>query len=122
MIKNELPSFDFIAGLVNKCGVFMWVKQKKSEIPVFQIKMEVEEMSLLEIIKARLELKEKIYQYTQKNNDYILLLVRKRSVIQTKLIPNFDGRFWGKKKIQFELWRDKFYRKKLDFIYKNHST
>ncbi len=100
----------------------MWVKQKSTEVPVFQIKMEVEEMPLLEIIKAKLGLEEKIYQYTQKNKDYILLLVRKRSVIQTKLIPNFDGRFWGKKKNQFELWKDRFYKKQLDFIYKSHSA
>ncbi len=121
MTETQLPSLDFIAGLVNKCGVFMWVKQKNTEIPVFQIKLEAEELPLLEMIKSKLELKEKIYQYTQKGKPYVLLLVRKRSAIQTVLIPTFDGRFWGKKKIQFEEWKNKFFEKRLDFVYKYHS-
>lgn len=121
MTESQLPSLDFIAGLVNRCGVFMWVKQKESEVPVFQIKMEGEELPLLEMIKIKLGLKERIYQYLQKDKPYILLLVRKRSVIQTTLIPTFDGRFWGKKKIQFEDWKNQFFERKLNFIYKYHS-
>lgn len=121
MTETQLPSLDFVAGLVNKCGIFMWVKQKESEIPVFQIKMEADELPLLEMIRAKLGLKEKIYQYLQKDKPYILLLVRKRSVIQTILIPTFDGRFWGKKKIQFESWKNKFFEKRLEFAYKYHS-
>jgi hypothetical protein len=121
MTESQLPSLDFIAGLVNKCGVFMWVKQKNTEVPVFQIKMEVEELPVLEMIKAKLGLQEQIYQYSQKNKPYVLLLVRKRSVIQTTLIPTFDGRFWGKKKTQFNVWKNKFFERRLDFVYKYHS-
>lgn len=121
MSETQLPSLDFIAGLVNKCGVFMWVKQKGSEIPVFQIKMEAEELPLLQMIKFKLGLKEKIYQYLQKDKPYVLLLVRRRSVIQNILIPTFDGRFLGRKKIQFEDWKNKFFERRLDFVYKYHS-
>ena len=82
--------------------------------------MEADELPLLEIIKAKLVLKEKIYQYLQKDRPYVLLLVRKRSVIQTNLIPTFDGRFWGKKKTQFDEWKNKFFERRLDFVYKHH--
>lgn len=121
MSETQLPSLDFVAGLVNKCGVFMWVKQKESEVPVFQIKMEADELPLLEMIRSKLGLKEKIYQYLQNGKPYLLLLVRKRSVIQTTLIPTFDGRFWGQKKFQFDEWKNKFFERRLEFVYKYHS-
>ena len=121
MSEYPLPSIDFIAGLVNRSGNFLWVKQKNQEVPVFQIKMELSEIELLEIIKEKLGLKEVIHQYTHQKRSYGLLLVRRRATIETIIIPIFDQRLFGSKKVQFEEWKTKYYTKKLEFVYKQHQ-
>ncbi len=113
-------SLDFIAGLIAGAGTFMWIKQGSQEVPVFQLKMSARERPFLELIKQRLGLKEKIHEYKHQNRHYLLLLVRKRSAIENVIIPTFDQRLFGLKKLQFELWRDKFFQKKLSFKYKQH--
>ena len=117
-----LPSFDFIAGLLTSTGSFLWVKQKNSEVPVFQLKMQSSDHMLLELIKAKLEIKENIHEYTHQNRAYSLLLIRSRRTIETKLMPIFDGRLFGQKQIQFDLWKKKYFEKKLEFVYKHHSS
>lgn len=118
--KTGLPSFDFIAGLLTCIGAFLWVKQKETEVPVFQLKIQSADHELLELIKAKLEVREKIYKYTHQNRSYSLLLIRSRRTIETKLIPIFEERLFGQKQIQFEKWKKKYFEKKLDFIYKHH--
>lgn len=118
---SPLPSYDFIAGLLTSTGSFLWVKQKNSEIPVFQLKMQTGDYELLELVKAKLAIKEVIHQYTHQNRNYSLLLIRSRRTIETILIPIFDGSLFGQKKIQFELWKNKYFENKLEFVYKRHS-
>jgi len=119
---TSLPSYNFIAGLLTSTGSFLWVKQKNSEVPVFQLKMQSGDQALLELIKAKLEIKEVIHQYSHQNRNYSLLLIRSRRTIETKLIPIFDGRLFGQKQVQFDLWKKKYFEKKLDFVYKHHSS
>ena len=119
--NQPLPSYDFIAGLLTSTGSFLWVKQKKSEIPVFQLKMQAGDYELLELIKSKLGIKESIHQYIHQGRKYSLLLIRSRKTIETILIPILDGRLFGQKKAQFDLWKKKYFEKKLDFIYKKHS-
>jgi hypothetical protein len=121
MDNFDSPSLDFIAGAITTGSAFMWVKQKQIEVPVFQIKMPFSELPLLELIKNKLGLKEKIYKYTYKKNNYLLLLVRSRSSLEKTVIPTFDGRLFGTKKIQFENWKNKYFEKKLNFIYKRNE-
>lgn len=121
MENIESPSLDFIAGLISTGATFMWVKQKQTEIPVFQIKMHASQKSLLETLRTKLGLTETIHHYQYKNRDYLLLLVRKRSVLENVIIPIFDGRLIGKKKIQFENWKNKYFQKQLTFIYKHYK-
>ncbi len=116
-----LPSYDFIAGLLTCTGSFLWVKQKNSEVPVFQLKMQASDHQLLELIKEKLEIKESIHQYIHQNREYSLLLIRSRRTIETILIPIIDGRLFGQKKIQFDLWKKKYFERKLDFLYKKYS-
>lgn len=118
---SPLPSLDFIAGLINTGATFMWVKQKETEAPVFQIKMHISEKLLLEMTKEVLGLKETIHEYNYGSRNYALILVRKRSVIETVIIPTFDGRLFGSKRIQFEAWKKKYFEKKLDFVYKHYA-
>ncbi|TSC84217.1 MAG: hypothetical protein G01um101413_512 [Parcubacteria group bacterium Gr01-1014_13] len=116
-----LPSYDFIAGLLTSTGSFLWVKQKNSEVPVFQLKMQAGDHELLELVKSKLRIKESIHQYIHQGRNYSLLLIRSRKTIETILIPIFDGRLFGQKQVQFDLWKKKYFEKKLDFVYKKHS-
>jgi len=117
-----LPSYDFIAGLLTGTGSFLWVKQKNSEVPVFQLKMQSNDHELLELVKTKLEIKESIHKYIHQGREYSLLLIRSRRTIETKLIPILDGRLFGQKQIQFNLWKKKYLEKKLEFVYKHHSS
>ena len=49
--ERQLPSLDFIAGVISIEGTFMWIKQNKKVIPVFQLKMRADEQKLFELIK-----------------------------------------------------------------------
>lgn len=121
-MTTPLPSLDFIAGLVVKEGSFLWVKQKQYLIPVFQIKVPLKEITLLELIKEKLSLSENIHKYNYKDKTFGLLLVRKRSSIENIIIPVFDGRLFGTKKTQFESWKDLYYQRKLNFLYKKSNN
>ena len=121
MEENYLPSLDFICGLISTGSAFMWVKQKESEVPVFQIKMQPSQRHLLELIKSKLGLKESIYEYHYTKRRYLLILVRRRSVIENTIIPTFDGRLFGPKRDQFETWKKKYFEKKLEFVYKHYD-
>src|SRR3989338_4746548 len=114
---SDSLSLDFIAGLIAGEGTFMWINQNGQEVPFFQLKMHADKNPLFELIKKRLGLKEKVHEYTHQNRHYVLLLVRKRSVIENVIIPLFEGRLFGTKKGQFERWRDIYFQKKLSFIY-----
>ena len=119
--SSGLPSFEFIAGLLTGIGAFLWVKQKNSEVPVFQLKMQAGDHELLKLIKDKLGIKESIHKYIHQRREYSLLLIRSRRTIENTLIPIFDGRLFGQKATQFELWKKKYYEKKLEFVYKKHS-
>ncbi len=119
--SEDLPSYDFIAGFLTAVGSFMWVKQKSSEVPVFQLKTRLDDSGLIELIKSKLGIKETLHIYNHQNRQYSLLLIRSRKTIETILIPILDGRLFGPKKIQFDLWKKKYFEKKLDFLYKRHS-
>lgn len=119
-LNSNLPSYDFIAGILTTTGSFLWVKQKNSEVPVFQLKMRSGDFELLELIKAKLGIKESIHQYIHQDRSYSLLLIRSRRTIETILIPTLDGRLFGQKRIQFDLWKKKYFEKKLEFVYKKH--
>ena len=77
---------------------------------VFQIKAHIDEKPLIEMIKAKLDLTEKIHEYTHDGRHYVILLIRKRWVIANKLIPALDGRLFGIKKHQYIQWRDEFFK------------
>ncbi|MEK7624023.1 MAG: LAGLIDADG family homing endonuclease [Patescibacteria group bacterium] len=112
--KEELPSLDFIAGLIAGEGSFLWIHQNGSKIPVFQLRMHACERPLFELIKRKLNLDEKIYEYTHQGRHSVLLMVRKRSTLEDIIIPVFNGRLFGKKAAQFELWKEIFLIEKFE--------
>lgn len=119
-MTEQLPSLDFIAGLVVGEGSFMWIKQNKQIVPVFQLKMHYRERPLFELIVKKLGLKEKIHEYTHQKRHYVLIIVRRRSTIEKIIIPTFENRLYGIKAAQFYLWREKYFEEKFNFSYRQH--
>ncbi len=110
-VKN-LPSFDFIAGLIAGGGSFLWIHQNGRRLPVFQLRMHATERPLLELLKQKLGLNEPIHEYTHERRHNVLILVRKKSVLENVIIPVFNGRLFGKKAAQFDLWKEIFFQEK----------
>lgn len=104
--QNKLPSLDFIAGVIAVEGTFMWVKQNKKTIPVFQLKMSADEQELFKVIKSKLNLKENIYKYSHQDRNYVLMLIRSRSSISNIILPLLENRLYGSKKAKFESWKE----------------
>ncbi len=103
--KIKLPSLDFVAGVIATSGSFLWIKQNKTKIPVFQIKTHISDAPLIELIKTKLGLTEKIYRYTHSNRNYVLLLIRSKETIKKNLFPTLNGRLYGKRKDLFKKWK-----------------
>jgi len=120
-IKKAELTLDFIAGLITGNGSFLWILQNNTqEVPVFQLKMPTEDLYILEAIKAKLGFKEKIHEYEHQGRRYVILLIRKRSTIENRLIPALEERLWGIKKEHFNAWKRRFFENKFKFIYKQH--
>lgn len=108
----------YIAGFVEGFGSFLWVNQKGREIPVFQLKAHIDQKDVLENIKKTLKLGESLHYCGHNGRNYGLLLVRSRKTILDKIIPTFEGRLCGKKQKQFNDWKIKFLRMRLEWKYK----
>lgn len=111
-------SLDFITGLIAGEGSFMWIKQSKREVPVFQLKMHALDKELVEMVRDGLDLDEPVYEYNHQKRHYVLLLVRKRKTIAEKIIPLLNGHLFGLKKIQFNDWKKKFEDEQEKWLYK----
>ena len=116
---NDYPkiSLDYLAGLITVGGSFMWLKNGNRNMPAFQMKMQASEKPIFILIKERLGLKERIYEYTHQNRHYVLLVIRRRSILENIIIPALEFRLFGPKKEQFEAWKKKMFHVK-HFSYK----
>jgi len=116
--RRELPSLDYIAGIISCHGNFGWIKKDSYKSPFFQIKMQAKELPLLKMIKAKLELKEKIYKYNHQGRKYVMMTVHRKNVLHSTIIPSFEFRLFSSKHTQFEKWKNQFYRLWLPKVYK----
>ncbi len=114
-------SLDFIAGLITSQGYFNWINQNKGcqKVPVFQLKMSVDNKNLIFAVRNTLRLKEPIYEYKQKKSQFVLLLVRKKESIKKIIIPAFDNRLQGRKQKQFDQWKEKFFQEEKKWQYRH---
>lgn len=115
-------SLDFLAGLIAGEGSFMIIHQNTSKQKVFsfQLRLHYDDRELVYAVKKSLGLKEPVYEFNHQNRHSALLLVRRRETIEKIIIPAFDGRLFGLKKIQFEAWKKKFFEEKKNWGY--HAT
>lgn len=104
------PSLDFIAGVIEVHGNFIWEKHNDTPFPCFRIKIQKKQGELLNMIVRKLRLNTKVSYYIHDSREYAIINVRRTSEIEDKLIPALEGRLWGNQKMVFEKWRDTIYR------------
>ncbi len=112
-------NYDFIRGFLEGRGCFTFhtIGSKyglKNKIPAFVIGLSADDKDLLIMIKNSLGLRNKIYEYAQRNRKdgykrqgSVMLVVRDIGQLKNIIVPLFYGRLVGNKKIQFENWIDK---------------
>lgn len=100
-------SLNFIAGLIEGDGSFMWIWQNgKRWVPVFQLKMHVKDKKLVTTVRDSLGLNEPVYEYNHGKRHYVLLIIRKRKSLEENIFPAFRNRLYGTKRQQFARWAD----------------
>ncbi|MEK7640760.1 MAG: LAGLIDADG family homing endonuclease [Patescibacteria group bacterium] len=114
-------SDDYLRGLVEGEGCFTFCNVpnyarsgKKFRLPAFALQMHERDRELLECLKKRLGLKNKIYVYRKpalivKNKTYLrapqaMLIVRDVGSLKNKVVPFFYGKLYGNKGIQMLEW------------------
>jgi hypothetical protein len=115
--EKNLPSLDYIAGIVSCHGNFGWTPRGKNSSPFFQIKIHQSETDLLKLIKTKLGLKEKIYKYNHNGRKYSMIKIHRKQILEGVIIPTFNFRLFGKKQRQFEQWQKQSYQFWLSKLY-----
>ena len=112
-------SYDYIRGLVQGTGTFTFTTSsnlgslRKRKIPAFQLRMSTSDENLLEVIRDKLKLKNKIYVYHYLGKDssnrkpIAILIVREISALKNIIIPVFYNQLLGSRADQFEEWLEK---------------
>ena len=112
-------SFEYIRGLIDGEGCFTfcpgWRKKdgKKSKVPAFVLSMHERDQRLIEMVRNKLELKNKVYNYKSTMNDGYkrgrrsTLMVREFDQLKDIIIPLFYKKLHGYKNRQFIQWLEK---------------
>jgi hypothetical protein len=108
-------SYEYIRGLVEGEGCFTFSPNKisNSTIPAFSIRMHIRDKKLIGMVRDRLKLRNKIYEYYYPGNDgakrgaTITLIVREIGNIKNVIVPLFYKKLIGNKADSFEKWLDK---------------
>ncbi|MDO8466789.1 MAG: LAGLIDADG family homing endonuclease [bacterium] len=120
-MEREIISDEYLRGLVEGEGCFTFCNipvigktGKKFALPAFTIQMHERDKSLIELLKLRLGLKNKIYVYkvralSEKNKIYrrgpmAKLIVRDVASLKNKVVPFFYKKLHGNKGKQMIEW------------------
>lgn len=113
--ESKNLSLEFIAGLIVGEGCFTQYKQKNGSgrVFVFALKMHWRDEELIKNVRNSLGLYCNIYKYHCKDDRKIAgFHITDKSQLEDIVIPAFDGRLSGYKKIQFDKWKKEFYENK----------
>lgn len=114
-------SYDYIRGLVEGEGCFTFCgshttragEKIKIKIPAFAISMHERDEYLLNLVKNKLKLSNKVYNYRNTAHDHIIrgrravLIVRDIGALKNVIVPLFYKKLIGNKRGQFEEWINK---------------
>lgn len=114
---NRPLTNDYIRGLIDGEGCFTFhpatdsTTRKIRKVPTFSLAMSARDKDLITLIRDRLGLKNKIYEYKPrfrkdgyKRQRMIVLLVRDLGQLKNIIIPFFYKQLIGYKATQFENW------------------
>lgn len=113
-------NLDFVCGIISVLGQFNWYNNNGISMPIFQIRTNVEELPLLDLIQSVIGLPEKPRIYQLRNRKFCQLVVRRLDSIKT-VIDKLDQRLIGHNALVFDNWRDKYYQKMLRPLYDDVS-
>jgi len=113
----EIP-YDYIRGLTDGEGCFTFCSVpaqdgSKVKIPAYILRMSVRDKNLIELVRNRLKLKNKVYTYDYPGKDgynrqpQSVLIVRDFASLRNVIIPLFYNKLYGYKRIQFVAWIEK---------------
>ncbi len=132
-MQNKLITLDYIRGLIEGEGCFTFSTQYRfnRKVPCFEIGMHARDMDLLEAIRDRLGLHNKIYVYHYKSpginqGPKAILIVREFAQLRNIVIPLCYNRLKGNKAKQFNAWMEKIgadpmVSPRFKFLYKMHK-
>jgi hypothetical protein len=112
-------TYDYIRGFVQATGTFAFTTSsnlgalKPRRIPSFQLRMPAEDEELLQAIKNKLQLKNKIYIYHYPGKDkanrkpVAILIIRELGSLKNIIIPLFYDRLIGARAEQFSEWLER---------------
>jgi len=137
MLKKEI-STEYARGLIEGSGLFTFthkqiIDNRGTLIPTFQLKMGVENKELIQGVKDRMGLKNKVYEYSHQGKDgskrkpYALLIVRDVDGLKNKTIPFLYKKLVGPKADQLEEWleligSEKMVPERYKVIYRLHKN
>ena len=107
-------SYEYIRGLVEGEGTFTFSPNKlnRTIIPAFAIRMHERDRALLELVRDKLKLKNKVYEYNYQGKDgskrgkTATLIVREVGSLKNVIVPLFYKKLVGNKALSFEKWMD----------------
>src|SRR3989344_3282304 len=125
--KSSGISFEYIRGLVDGEGSFSFCnipvtkshegQVKKFLLPAFILSMHARDKDLLMLVKNKLKLKNRIYEYrstplhmynkSYKRGNKAILIVRDFPALKNVIVPLFYGKLQGYKRIQFHEWLER---------------
>ncbi len=115
-MKVDELKYSYIRGIIQESACFTFCtsgpKHRKDKIPAFILTVPSSEFTLLTLIRDRLNLKNKIYQYGprkgsdghKRNAGIAILIVRDIGQLKNTIIPLIYGNLFGGKLAQFEEW------------------
>lgn len=114
MINREI-SYEYIRGLIEGEGTFTFSPNKRNNTltPTFAIRMHIRDKELLEKVRDKLKLKNKIYQYNYQGKDGSnrgptgILIVREIVNLKNVIVPLCNKKLIGNKAKSFEGWMEK---------------
>ncbi|MGC9598885.1 MAG: hypothetical protein ABSE18_00690 [Minisyncoccia bacterium] len=137
-IEENRLSYEFIRGLIVGEGCFTFcgagIGPQKSKIPTFALAMSEVDSNLITLVRDRLTLKNKVYNYgPRKSKDQYsrmgraVLMVRDFGQLKNVIVPLCYKKLHGNKAKQFEEWMEKigsepYVQESYRFIYKIYKA
>lgn len=111
-MKSREISYEYIRGLIEGEGTFTFSPNKTSGtiVPAFAIRMHIRDKKLITMMRNKLKLKNRIYEYNHQGNDghkrgpTVTLIVREVGNLKNIIVPLCYKKLIGNKADSFEKW------------------